>query len=44
MHREYFAENLKKGFIWHLKFVVGALIFFVKKKYDFCKCVSIIGN
>jgi hypothetical protein len=29
----YINENLEKGFIQHSKFLIGALILFVKKKY-----------
>jgi hypothetical protein len=39
---EYFNENLKKEFIWHSKFQVGAPILFVKKKEVICECMSII--
>jgi hypothetical protein len=35
----YIDKNLKKGFIQHSKFPIGALILFVKKKYGFYECV-----
>ncbi len=42
--REYIHENLKKGFIWHSKSLIGALIMFVKKKDgSFQICVNYHG-
>jgi hypothetical protein len=41
---EYINENFKKGFIWHSKSLVGALILFVKKKDgSFWMCVNYCG-
>jgi len=39
---KYLNENLKKGFIRHLKFPTGTPNLFVKRKMVFCKHVSII--
>jgi hypothetical protein len=39
---KYLDENLKKGFIRHLKFLAGTLNLFVKRKMVLCKNVSII--
>jgi hypothetical protein len=42
--REYIDENLKKRFIWHSKFLVGAPILFVKKKdVSLWMCVNYHG-
>ncbi len=36
-----FHEYLEKGFIWHSKFPVDALILFIKKKYGYLRmCVD----
>jgi hypothetical protein len=41
MLRKYINENLEKGFIWHSKSLVGALILFVKKNDgSFQMCVD----
>jgi hypothetical protein len=41
---EYINENLEKGFIWHSKSLVGALILFVKKKDgSLWMCVNYCG-
>jgi hypothetical protein len=40
---KYIDEKLEKKFIQHYKFLVGALILFVKKKYGFkYECVLFI--